>query len=57
VEPLILPAKNIAPGCRHGSGRRSVFTAIVFMLATGCAWRHLPAQAIPMPPWRTPRTN
>jgi transposase len=44
VEPLI-PAAKVR---RQGGGRgrvcnRSVFTAIVFVLSSGCAWRHLPA--------------
>ncbi|GLY54228.1 hypothetical protein Lesp01_78840 [Lentzea sp. NBRC 102530] len=44
VEPLIPPAKVRRQG--GGRGRvcnRSVFTAIVFVLSSGCAWRHLPA--------------
>lgn len=44
VEPLIPPAKVRRQG--GGRGRvcnRSVFTAIVFVLTSGCAWRHLPA--------------
>ena len=43
VDPLI---PRFAP-CRQGSGtaavdERAVFTAIVFVLTSGCAWRHLP---------------
>lgn len=43
VEPLIPPA----PVRRQGGGiprvdDRAVFTAIVFVLTSGCAWRHLP---------------
>lgn len=43
VAPLI-PA---APRRRQGGGiarieDRAAFTAIVFVLSTGCAWRHLP---------------
>lgn len=43
AEPLIPPAR-IRP---QGGGRsrvddRAVFTAIVFVLTSGCAWRHLP---------------
>jgi transposase len=44
VEPLIPPAKVRRQG--GGRGRvsdRSIFTAIVFVLTSGCAWRHLPA--------------
>jgi transposase len=44
VEPIIPPAKVRRQG--GGRGRvcdRSVFTAIVFVLSSGCAWRHLPA--------------
>ena len=43
VEPLIPPAKTWPQG--GGMSRvddRAVFTAIVFVLASGCAWRHLP---------------
>lgn len=44
VEPLIPPAKIR----RQGGGRsrvsdRAIFTAIVFVLTSGCAWRHLPS--------------
>ncbi len=44
VAPLI-PAQRERPqggGTRYVDDR-AVFTAIVYMLATGCAWRHLPA--------------
>ncbi|WP_433262736.1 transposase [Actinosynnema sp. CS-041913] len=44
VEPLIPPAKVRRQG--GGRGRvsdRAIFTAIVFVLTSGCAWRHLPA--------------
>ncbi|KJK45822.1 transposase [Lentzea aerocolonigenes] len=44
VEPLIPPAKVRRQG--GGRGRvcnRAIFTAIVFVLSSGCAWRHLPA--------------
>jgi transposase len=44
VEPIIPPAKVRRQG--GGRGRvcnRAVFTAIVFVLSSGCAWRHLPA--------------
>lgn len=45
VEPLI-PSQRERP---QGGGTRyledqAVFTAIVYVLTTGCAWRHLPAE-------------
>ena len=43
VEPLIPPCKRRPQG--GGMSRvddRAVFTAIVFVLTSGCAWRHLP---------------
>jgi transposase len=45
VEPLIPPQRER----RQGGGtryvdNRAVFTAIVYVLTTGCAWRHLPAE-------------
>ena len=45
VEPL-LPAQPERPqggGTRYVDDR-AVFTAIVYVLTTGCAWRHLPAE-------------
>ncbi len=45
VEPL-LPAQAERPqggGTRYVDDR-AVFTAIVHVLSTGCAWRHLPAE-------------
>ncbi len=44
VEPLVPPVKIR----RQGGGRsrvsdRAIFTAIVFVLTSGCAWRHLPS--------------
>jgi transposase len=45
VEPL-LPAQRERPqggGTRYVEDR-AVFTAIVYVLTTGCAWRHLPAE-------------
>jgi transposase len=45
VEPLI-PAQRERPqggGTRYIEDRE-VFTAIVYVLTTGCAWRHLPAE-------------
>jgi transposase len=45
VEPPIPPQRERPQG---GSTRyiedRAVFTAIVYVLTTGCAWRHLPAE-------------
>jgi transposase len=45
VEPLIPPQTERPQG---GGTRyvddRAVFTAIVYVLTTGCAWRHLPAE-------------
>jgi transposase len=45
VEPLLPPE----PERPQGGGTRyvedrAVFTAIVYVLTTGCAWRHLPAE-------------
>jgi transposase len=45
VEPL-LPLFNLR---RQGGGTvplpdRDVFTAVVYVLTTGCAWRHLPSE-------------
>jgi transposase len=45
VQPLIPPH----PQRPQGGGTpyrddRAVFTAIVYVLTTGCAWRHLPAE-------------
>ena len=45
VEPLIPPQRERP----QGGGTRyvddpAVFTAIVYVLTTGCAWRHLPAE-------------
>jgi transposase len=45
VEPLIPPQTERAQGggTRQGDDR-SVFTAVVQVLTTGCAWRHLSAE-------------
>src|SRR4051812_50088687 len=45
VEPLLPPQRER----RQGGGTRyvedrAVFTAIVYVLTTGCAWRHLPTE-------------
>ncbi|QRP50837.1 IS5 family transposase [Amycolatopsis sp. FDAARGOS 1241] len=43
VEPLVPPAKERPQGGgRARTDPRAVFTAIVFVLTSGCAWRHLP---------------
>src|SRR3954468_17579099 len=45
VEPLV-PAQRERPqggGTRYVD-ERAVFTAIVYVLTSGCAWRHLPAE-------------
>ncbi len=45
VEPLVPPHRKRPQG---GGTRcvddRAVFSAIVYVLTTGCAWRHLPAE-------------
>jgi transposase len=45
VEPLLLtqPKRPQGGGTRYVEDR-AVFTAIVYVLTTGCAWRHLPAE-------------
>jgi transposase len=45
VEPLIPPQRERPQGggTRHVEDR-AVFSAIVYVLTTGCAWRHLPAE-------------
>ena len=44
VEPLIPPqAERPQGGGTRYVDDRSVFTAVVYVLTTGCAWRHLPA--------------
>ena len=46
VEPLIPPQteRPQGGGTRYADDR-AVFTAIVYVLTTGCAWRHLPASS------------
>ncbi len=45
VEPLIAPqAQRPQGGGTRYRDDRAVFTAIVYVLTTGCAWRHLPAE-------------
>ena len=43
VEPLI-PRQRLRPqgGGTRQVEARAVFTAVVYVLTTGCAWRHLP---------------
>src|SRR3712207_5395625 len=45
VEPLLppQPERPQGGGTRHVD-ERAVFAAIVYVLTTGCAWRHLPAE-------------
>jgi transposase len=46
VVELLIPAQRERPqsgGTRYVD-ERAVFTAIVYVLTTGCAWRHLPAE-------------
>jgi transposase len=45
VEPLLPPqAERPQGGGTRFRDDRAVFTAIVYVLTTGCAWRHLPAE-------------
>jgi Putative transposase of IS4/5 family (DUF4096) len=60
VEPL-LPPQTERP---QGGGTqyvedRAVFTAIVYVLTTGCAWRHLPGgpSATSAPPGCSPHSS
>jgi transposase len=43
VEPLIPPQRAAAGRGTRQVQRRTVFTAVVHVLTTGCAWRHLPS--------------
>ncbi len=46
IVELLLPPQPERPqggGTRYVEDR-AVFTAIVYVLTTGCAWRHLPAE-------------
>jgi putative transposase len=48
IEPMIPPAE---PGGRHRSVHmREVVNGIMYLLRTGCSWRHLPHD---FPPWGT----
>ena len=45
VEPLIPPQRQrLQGGGTRYVDDRAVFTAIVYVLTAGCAWRHLPAE-------------
>ena len=45
VEPLLPPqAERPQGGGTRFRDDRAVFTAIVYVLTTGCAWRHLPTE-------------
>ena len=45
VEPLIPPqTERPQGGGTRYVDNRAVFTAVVYVLTTGCAWRHLPAE-------------
>jgi len=46
-----LSLSSVKPGGRHETHpRREVVNAILYLLRTGCAWRHLPKD---FPPWET----
>jgi putative transposase len=48
IEPMIPPAE---PGGRYRSvNMREVVNGIMYLLRTGCSWRHLPHD---FPPWGT----
>ncbi|MFE7313396.1 transposase [Streptomyces sp. NPDC057555] len=44
VAPLLPPLVRFAAAGRRTAPReeRAVFTAVVYVLTSGCAWRHLP---------------
>jgi hypothetical protein len=46
IAPLLPPAPPHPKGGRPPPPDRQVLVGIVFMLLTGCAWRHLPAKAL-----------
>jgi transposase len=48
VEPLLPPASKDGPKPKHP--RREIVNAIMYVVRTGCAWRHLPTD---FPPWGT----
>ena len=55
VEPLLLAQvqRPQGGGTRYVDDR-AVFSAVVYVLTTGCAWRHLPAEFEVTPVRRTP---
>jgi len=48
VEPLLPPRSKDGPKPRHAY--RDIVDAILYVVRTGCAWRHLPSDS---PPWQT----
>jgi transposase len=48
VEPLLPPPSKDGPKPKHP--RREIVNAILYVVRTGCAWRHLPKD---FPPWAT----
>src|SRR3954470_12110675 len=48
VEPLLPPPSKDGPKPKHP--RREIVNAILYVVRTGCAWRHLPTD---FPPWGT----
>lgn len=48
IEPLLPPPSKDGPKERHP--RREIVNAVLYVVRTGCAWRHLPKD---FPPWGT----
>jgi transposase len=48
IEPLLPPPSKDGPKEKHP--RRQIVNAILYVVRTGCAWRHLPKD---FPPWGT----
>ncbi|WP_306371674.1 IS5 family transposase [Nocardiopsis sp. CC223A] len=48
IEPLLPPANTSGRPEKHP--RREVVDAILYVVRTGCSWRHLPTD---LPPWQT----
>lgn len=48
IEPLLPPPSKDGPKEKHP--RREMVNAILYVVRTGCAWRHLPKD---FPPWGT----
>jgi transposase len=48
IEPLLPPPSKDGPKEKHS--RREIVNAILYVVRTGCAWRHLPKD---FPPWST----